>query len=158
MSKALVLRLRAEIESDLVSFETRIREVRSVDLDGARAGDLALAALALHHAYSAVESILERIARQIEGSLPDGADWHKALLDGATLEIPTVRPALLERDTARDLHDLRAFRQFLRHAYAVELDAAELRRHRGTAEHLSISVARDVRRALAWLLDVAERS
>lgn len=158
MSKAAVLRLRAEIESDLAAFDARAREVRSIDLDEPNAGDLARATLALHHGYSAVESILERIARHIEGSIPDGADWHKALLDASTLEVPTVRPALLARETVRDLHDLRTFRHFLRHAYAVELDATEFRRHTQTAERLLVTVVRDVQRALAWLAEVAERS
>lgn len=158
MSQPAVLRLIAEVESDLATFQHRAAEVRGIELDGAGSGELARAALALHHAYSAVESILERVSRQIEGSLPIGADWHKSLLDSATLEIPGVRPALLEKDTARDLHELRGFRHFLRHAYAVELDEVELLRHRETTARLTVTGVRDIRRVVAWLTEVAARS
>jgi hypothetical protein len=38
-------------------------------------------------------------------------------------EIEGVRPALLSTRLESDLHELRAFRRFFRHAYGVELTA-----------------------------------
>ena len=75
---ARMQRLRAELRHDHEAFEQRVHELAGIDLSKAAAGegDLARAALALHHAYGAVESLLARVARTVEGSLPDGADWH----------------------------------------------------------------------------------
>lgn len=37
-------------------------------------------ALNLHGFYSGIERLFERIAVQVDGRLPQGANWHKALL------------------------------------------------------------------------------
>lgn len=120
-------RLRAEIRSDRCALGRWLDELAVVELrTAADRSRLAQAAWALHHAYSAVEAILERIMRGVEGSLPEGPDHHKAVLDAAALTIEGVRPPLLSPATVVALHDLRAFRHFVRHAYAVELDAGRL--------------------------------
>ncbi len=83
-------------------------------------------AMAAHHAYSALESLLERVARELEGGLPEGSGWHRELLDGAFLEIPSLRPAILSPALVAPLHDLRAFRHFVRHAYDADMDVGLL--------------------------------
>lgn len=70
--------------------------------------------------------MLERIERTF-GTLPTGADWHTDLLQGATVEIPEIRPAPLPPSQLAPLRELLKFRHFLRHAYAVELDGVRLR-------------------------------
>ena len=120
-------RLRAEIRFDREAFEQRLRELKDLPLDAEpTAADTAQAAVALHHAYCAIESILVRVARQVEGSLPQGPEWHQALLHAAGLEIPGVRPALLSRESVEALRRLLGFRHFFRHGYAVPLDPAQL--------------------------------
>ena len=122
-----VQRLRAEIRFDREAFEQRLRELEDLPLDGMPTpAETAQAAVALHHAYCAIESILVRVARQIEGSLPQGPEWHQALLHAAGLEIPGVRPALLSRESVEALRRLLGFRHFFRHGYAVPLDPAQL--------------------------------
>jgi hypothetical protein len=88
-------------------------------------GLMAIVALGLHRWYSAVESMLERIERSL-GTLPGGSNWHLELLEVATLEIPKVRPAIVDAEHLDGLRELLKFRHFLRHAYAVELDRAKL--------------------------------
>ena len=83
-------------------------------------------AVALHHAYGAIESALARVARTIDGGLPEGADWHQALLESMTLDIESVRPAVLCADSVARLRPLLAFRHFFRHAYAATWDAGRL--------------------------------
>jgi hypothetical protein len=152
-------RLRAEVRSDHRAFAARIEELRGIDLasESAADGDLARAALAAHHAYCAIESALERLARTIEGSVPEGPDWHQALLDSMALEIPGIRPALVSAESLRLLHRLLAFRHFLRHAYAVPLDRARLERLRDEALELAPLLAADVERADVFLATLAER-
>lgn len=120
-------RLRAEIGSDLRAFEGRVEELSHLDLlatqDEAR---LAQAAVALHHAYGAVEAALTRVARCFEGTLPSGSDWHQELLLTTSLEIPGIRPAVLSQGSLAGLRSLLGFRHFFRHAYALAWDANRL--------------------------------
>ena len=68
-------RLRAEIRFDREAFTQRVDELESIPLSGdATPADAAQAAVALHHSYCAIESILARVARQLEGSIPEGPD------------------------------------------------------------------------------------
>jgi len=124
---AAVQRLRAEIRFDRDAFEQRLRELAALPLGpGTEAAVAAQAAVALHHAYCAIESILVRVARQLEGAIPEGADWHQALLHAAGLELPDVRPAIFSRATVDALRLLLGFRHFFRHGYAVALDPLRL--------------------------------
>jgi hypothetical protein len=121
-------RLRAEIRFDREAFARRVTELVSLDrLAGSdRAAQRAQAAVALHHAYGSLESIMVRVARHLEGDLPEGGDWHQALLHAMSLDIEGVRPALFTSGTVGVLRRLLGFRHFFRHAYAAELDAERL--------------------------------
>jgi hypothetical protein len=153
---AALQRLRAEIKSDVGAFEQRLGEMRGVDLDRPSNAELALVAVALHHAYSAIESALSRVARAIEGSLPTGADWHQALLEAMALEIPGVRPAVISQSSLGLLRRLLGFRHFFRHAYAVDLDRDQLSELRSKAEALREPLLLDLDR-LDRFLDVVSR-
>lgn len=105
---------------------------------------LALAAVALHGLYSALESILERVGRILDGGVPSGETWHRDLLSQGMTEIPSVRPAVIPRALYPDLVALLEFRHFFRHAYGVDLDPAKLRDNLDRA----LSVGPDVDAAL----------
>lgn len=90
----------------------------------------------LHAVYGTIESTMERIARHVDVSVPAEAEWHKALIDQMVLELPGMRPPLFDSVIASDLHKLLSFRHFFRHAYAIELDAEELRRNVAIVERL----------------------
>lgn len=62
-------------------------------------------ALNLHSYYSGVERIFEDIARTVDGTIPDGADWHQRLLFQMSAEIPGIRPAVVDRKTRAGLDD-----------------------------------------------------
>jgi hypothetical protein len=120
-------RLRAEVASDLATFKTRVGELsRLPSLAQAARGTLAEAAVALHHAYGAVESVFSRIARAVDDGVPEGADWHQALLNVMALRIEQVRPAVISSESRDLLQRLLGFRHFFRHAYAVDLDGDRL--------------------------------
>jgi hypothetical protein len=127
---AALARLRGEIGAD-----RRAMGRRSADLDEAqrRLGSspadpaaLALEAWAVHGWYTALESLLERVARQLDSEVPTGDRWHRELLAQATVEVPGVRPAVVPAELRADLEELLAARHFLRHAYGLELDPAKL--------------------------------
>ena len=124
----VTLKLRALLEKltlDLAAAERRAAEVAGVlsastghDPDR---GGVAIAAVALDRYYTSIESSLEMIGRVFDSMAPAGADWHRALLVSVSTGSPT-RPPVLSPETSSDLKDLLAFRHFLRHAYATDLE------------------------------------
>ncbi len=79
-------------------------------------------ALNLHSFYTGAERIFEAIAKQIDGSVPTGQNWHRQLLEQMSVEIPELRPALISDDTRAIFDELRRFRHVVRSVYAYQLD------------------------------------
>lgn len=79
-------------------------------------------ALNLHSFYSGLERILELIALELDGGALGGDAWHAELLRQMALDIPDVRPAVLQPDTAIQLDEYRKFRHRIRNIYATNLD------------------------------------
>jgi hypothetical protein len=143
---AAVQRLRAEIASDRRAFEARLDELAAIDLSAPSPAPstLAHAAVVLHHAFGAVEAALARASRALEGTLPEGADSHRALLEAMALEVESVRPAVLSAESLGLLRRLLGFRHFFRHAYAVSFDAERIEALRRDALALRAPLARDL--------------
>lgn len=153
---AAIQRLRAEVSSDRRTFEARVEELGALTLDSeASAAVLAQAAVALHHAYSAVEAALERVARTLEGGTPEGPASHQALLEAMALDIEGVRPAIVSAQSIALLRRLLGFRHFFRHAYAATWDAAQLADLRQKAIALRPLLAADFDRLDALLARLA---
>lgn len=124
-----LIRLLAELDADLGAASHRATELSRLLATGvlvSGAPSLAVAALGAHHLYTALESAVERCVRAFEGTAPSDGNWHRELLRRAELTLPEVRPAVLSSETVQALGTPLRFRHFVRHAYAVELDAAEL--------------------------------
>ena len=155
MSRAVLQRLRAEVQSDLAAFRSRINELELARPEASDAGACALTAVALHHAYGSIESALARIARHVEGEEPSGSHWPQELLEAAALDIPEVRAALLSRESLVSLRALLGFRHFFRHAYAVTLDARRLDSLRVNLLRAAPTVLDDFTEIDRWLAGVA---
>jgi hypothetical protein len=127
---AALARLRGEIASDRRAMTRRCADLeeakRRLDRAPADPAALALEAWAIHGWYTALESLLERVARQLDSEVPTGDRWHRELLAQASVEVPGVRPAVVPAELRADLGELLAARHFLRHAYGLELDPAKL--------------------------------
>jgi hypothetical protein len=144
-SAAALARLREEMKEDRAAMARRIRDLDEAEARLQRsAGDpaaMALAAWALHGWYTALETLLERVARQIDCDVPEGDRWHRELLSQMVAEVPGLRPSVIPREERASLESLLAFRHFVRHAYGVDLDAeklgAEARRLRVAAPAVS---------------------
>jgi hypothetical protein len=156
--KAQIQRLRAEVASDRRAWEVRLDELEALDGGRAAPAELAQIAVALHHAYGAIEAALVRVSRVIEGALPEGSDWHQALLESMSLAIDTVRPAVLSPESLAVMRRLLGFRHFFRHAYAVSFDAARLEELRTKAIGSRAVVGADLDRLDGWLLAVAREA
>ena len=85
------------------------------------------AALRLQSLYTGIERCFVQIVRVLHGGPPDGADWHRRLLErmGVSTEL---RPALLDASTVAGLAELMRFRHVVRHLYAYELERDQVLR------------------------------
>lgn len=144
--RPVVQRIRAEVASDLETFAARVEELAALPRLSPEPAPLAQAAVALHHAYGAVESALLRVARLLEGDAPAGPDWHQTLIASMALEIEGVRPRVLSPETLTDLRALLSFRHFFRHAYSVQLDPERLESLRVVALRLHEPLRADFER------------
>lgn len=83
-------------------------------------------ALNLHGFYSGLERIFALIAETIDGSLPQGENWHLLLLEQMTQEISHVRPAVISKEVGRQLNEYRGFRHVVRNVYTYRFDPAKV--------------------------------
>ena len=95
--------------------------------DGLGRPELVLLAVNLHGWYTAFETALERVARLLDQSIPEGSSWHIDLLAQMKLDIPGVRPAVIPEGAMQALHNLRKFRHFFRNAYVLDLDPVQVK-------------------------------
>lgn len=155
-----VLGLCTDLRADLGALEKR-----RADVDAAMSGSCAtlpviaraaVLAVALHGYFGAAESALTRIARELDGGVPSGADWHRSLLERAGREVRELRPAVFGEQSVVVLRRLLGFRHFFRHAYAVDLDVTLLEGHAMALLGAHESVVGDLRRFLDHLQAVAE--
>jgi hypothetical protein len=88
--------------------------------DGSDSDAVAATALYLQHYYTAIEDALVALAQELDGSVPGDAEWHRRLLEQMSLDIPGIRPAILDTELLRQLDVLRRFWHRVRHAYDEE--------------------------------------
>jgi len=121
------IRLVVDIKADLNSIQNLVSDIEEITraLEGnkglLRGADLMACAGYLHHYFTGVESIFERISRVFDGSQALGGDYHRELLHSMTVEIPDIRPRVISGDVAEELDEYRRFRHMFRHAYGSEL-------------------------------------
>ncbi len=148
-------RLRGQVTDDWAAAEAQFHRVQSLGPFADSPGAAALGALALHHVYVAIESLIERCTRMFEGGVPSGPGSHRELLEGAARDVPGVRPPLLSRDAVVMLRDFLAFRHFLHHAYTSDLDPRRLEALRAAIPALHTQLRADIAHLDARLAELA---
>jgi len=83
--------------------------------------ELMLMAAYLHHFYTGLESMFERISDELDGGVGRRGNYHREVLRSMTIDIGGVRPRVISPELAEELDDYRKFRHLFRHAYAAEL-------------------------------------
>ena len=104
----------------------------------------------LHNIYGTYEELFEVVAGFFENQI-GGARYHADLLRRMGTRIEGMRPALLSSSTAELLDELRRFHHFVRHAYAVNLDADRVGRIVQIALDLKEPFHQDMENFLAQL-------
>ncbi len=94
------------------------RRPSSLEIRGA--GDI------VHDYYNAIEHFFERVATELNGGLPSGADSHAQLLRRMARGVEGVRPAVIDESLREVLHEYLRVRHLFRHGYGFALDWARL--------------------------------
>ena len=83
-------------------------------------------AVNLHGFYNGVERIFASVAGEIDGGLPTGSNWHRELLRQMTLEVESLRPAVISLETAQSLEDYLRFRHLVRNLYTWNFEVDKM--------------------------------
>jgi len=116
--------LAARLSNELKTLDRVVQAAQSQRSKAQKTGDTDFyqaAALSLQNYYMGIERIFEEVAKQIDQSLPTGAESHRELLEQMGLEIPNTRPPLLSEETVAQVNTYRAFRHVVIHRYGFEL-------------------------------------
>jgi hypothetical protein len=157
-----ILALIAEIRDDLDAMRrllAQIAELRSRISASSEPDpkEIMSAAGFLHHLYTAMESIAERVVAYLDGTVPTGERWHQELLTRIGLSIPGVRSALVTEHTRSQLARLLRFRHFFRHAYRIDLLWSEVAPLMKDADAIANDFSREVEAFSSALAKTAER-
>jgi len=122
--------LTARLRTDLARCDVPVDRIdRAFAAPPASAQDLMLDAVALNlqDLYTALERLMELIARAVDGAPPSGPNWDRELLAQMAIEIPGVRPPVLREETIRTLDEYLRFRHGARDLNSFELDPEPVR-------------------------------
>jgi len=126
-----LLTLAHRIRDELIEVERLIHRAQEGWRRAGQSSDdfyLDSVALNLHGFYVGLERLFTLIAGLIDGTEPQGANWHQAVLQQMTTEIPDVRPAVISTATHEALDEYRGFRHVVRNVYTFQLDPAKVQR------------------------------
>lgn len=147
---ALAVRIRQE----LLDLRRCVNRALVLMAKSAERGDIDYldgVALNLHAFYTGVEHVLEAVAREVDGAVPGGPEWHRDLLLQLSGGIEGVRPAVLAEETRRCLDAYRGFRQVVRYVYSYSLDPDRVRHLAMELSACYDDVATDMHRFAAFL-------
>ena len=79
--------------------------------------------LSLHGFYTGLEKTFQQIADKVDGGFSSKSEqWHKELLDQMTLDLPGVRPPVIDQEACRYLQKHLMFRHVIRSNYTHRLE------------------------------------
>ncbi len=76
--------------------------------------------------YAGLEHVFETIAREVDGRVPSGPQWHRDLLNQMSLDVPGFRPPILAQETRASLEEYLNFRHLVRNIYTWNLSFERL--------------------------------
>ncbi|NSW84580.1 MAG: hypothetical protein HPY90_15375 [Syntrophothermus sp.] len=115
--------LRDEIEEELANIfqlKENLCDMRKKSLDPEI--EKRVYASVLADFYMAVERVFKLIAKEVDGELPEGGDWHKKLLRQMSVELPGIRPPVIDKSLFHQLEEYLKFRHLVRNIYGFQLE------------------------------------
>ena len=122
--------LAARIRTELSDLKEIVQRAERLLAKAEKRGDedyLDGVALNLHGFYTGAERIFEEIAREIDGSVPAGQEWHRDLLLQMSGEVDGKRPLVIRRRSRNCLDEYRGFRHVVRNVYTFNFRPSRLR-------------------------------
>ena len=148
----LARRLAAEIKSELATMAALAAEFASAPQADDSYAIRARGSM-LHDFYNCGERVFLRIARELNGGVPRGEQWHRDLIDSMALEIPGVRPAVVDRGLGDVLGEYLRFRHVFRNVYGGVLDAERMASLERRLPETLAAFRERVGAFVAWMLD-----
>jgi hypothetical protein len=120
IARTLKLRLASELADEQASLVELARSLASLLAPAADPRDEWMRTLALafqlERRYTAVEAMLSRVPRALDGDVSTGATWHRERLRASSVGIEGGRPPVIG-DTLAELQGLLKFRHLVRLGY-----------------------------------------
>lgn len=107
----------------------------------------------LHDFYSGIECVFVRIAEERGGGVPKGGQWRRQLLRDMGLEIPGLRPAVIDEALERSLGDFLRFRHVFRNVYGFTLEEQRMRPLEDRLPLVLGAFRRQLDEFLAWMAE-----
>ncbi len=120
--ETLLLRLASEIEAEIGALMKLRAEFEAAPRETGDSYSLRARASILHDFYTGVEHVFLRVAEELNGGVPRSEHWHRQLLVDMTLDLDSVRPAVISRELAELLGPYLRFRHLFRNLYGYILD------------------------------------
>ena len=151
-SRKLIWRIateRAEIERVVAQIGEALQHIEEAPARYRHGAEIEIARY-LYEIYMGMENIFREIARDFDGDMPDGAEWHKALLKqmAAARE---ERPPLISQKTLGLLENLLGFRHVFTHIYSVKLNYEETEKNAKRVGELADALFAELDTFIAFL-------
>jgi len=153
LAEKVISRVEFEIEQIEQLFESYADLLDRVQKSAPDLVEIAAVASVLHSFYNGLENIFMSIAKEVDGHVPAGRQWHRDLLAQMT-KATDRREQVLTPQTAHQLAGYLGFRHFYRHSYSFLLEWEELE---GLVKSLA-QVWAQVKKELQLFLDRLEDS
>ncbi len=151
LEEVLARRLAAEIDAELANLDALEREFENRPQQDDSYSLRARGSI-VHNLYAGVERILVRIAHELNGGVPQAEQWHQQLVEDMRLDIPEVRPAVIDSTLAATLGEYLRFRHVFRNVYGSTLEADRLQPLEQRLPATLASFREQVRAFLCWML------
>lgn len=125
-SRILLIRLLAEIDSELKSISRREDDLRECRKGNDNRITMRAKASILHDFYTGVEHIFTKVASELNGGIPNTPQWHTDLLRDMCLNLEEIRPPLITVKLRDALMPFLRFRHFFRNMYGFDLDPTRI--------------------------------
>lgn len=120
MKKEKVALLLGYFEEQKRIIDNLYKELQEAQFDNKK--DTVYAGFLMHNLYSALEELMEEVAKTFENTVEDTAKYHRELLKRMLINVYRIRPALWSEETFKLLDEMRGFRHIFRHSYGYDLD------------------------------------
>lgn len=120
MKKERVALLLGYFEEQKRIIDNLYKELQEAQFDNKK--DTVYAGFLMHNLYSALEELMEEVAKTFENTVEDTAKYHRELLKRMLINVYRIRPALWSEETFKLLDEMRGFRHIFRHSYGYDLD------------------------------------